>query len=945
MFFVFILLSISIYAQNVWNQPLCIYDTENTRLFEMVRVDNYNYLLYTTQDEFCNTSLLLQKLDIQGNSLWDNPILISSIGKLSDYAQIKLSSDNKLFIVWNEYDYSNNQKIYAYKYSLLGQPVWNEKKCIADFQGNLESLKSNPDSLGIFITWKKNSVDNICIDYLSNNGIARYGLNGHEINQTNNYSLEDLRIYKANPYLFIKNTNHVKITGFNRLNIDNTIFSTIIEGEYFIDNIQLLINNDNSKVLAYNYTDGHYSWQTNNVIKFFTASDSVSWSLNSKGINLALESLNSNEFLYLTLSNSFQVKRINNSGSIIDSCTTEYFAYVLEASVFYSIKSSDTILFSIMQRTSSNDEAEYDHVIVTHLKYDPNSNIISNNIIDNNIQIIAEDSFLSKKSFIIAGDLNSTSIFADIKYGYIKAYAFNTLNNIDYQFLYNQLHIIFYDKNESALNYDALTLNQDNYYAVAGKSLEYLKSDYNQNIQLIKNIYYAYYPTPRLFKISPNYLLLSASQAISPAFTYSSYRSADLRIYQEGITQTDSLLSFSWNQEFDISPIAIGQSYNELWSADNITGNITLNKVQNNQFFWQPSGLLTNLSEFPVSVDNGVLVTVNHNQKLKIYKFNADGSFNNQWPENGIEQALQNDQANYKTKVKTFLTNQGLLIFWEEFPNYGFAVSNLKALLINPLNGEILWTSHQQMGSGAFSDLKLINDKIYLSKVNYENNQFSFVVSCYSINNLSLTQLWQKQLSDGVVSSFNVKYINNRLVYAYSRLEDSQYKIYLKTLTVNGNNDQYPNGYQLFQTDLQQVNPIISEIDDNQAYISFLGYKDVRYKNLYNSLVDLSQFVPNDDINLVVPVAFTVNSNYPNPFNPSTTISFEIPETNLVDVSIYNIKGQRICQLINKSMNSGHHTINWKGTNENNMPVSSGIYFTKIRYKNQIKTIKMLLLK
>ena len=85
--------------------------------------------------------------------------------------------------------------------------------------------------------------------------------------------------------------------------------------------------------------------------------------------------------------------------------------------------------------------------------------------------------------------------------------------------------------------------------------------------------------------------------------------------------------------------------------------------------------------------------------------------------------------------------------------------------------------------------------------------------------------------------------------------------------------------------------------------------------------------------------------NYPNPFNPETTISFSIQSDINVELSIFNIKGQKIKTLINEQMQKGKHNAIWSGVDENNKPVSSGIYLYKIKAGKQESVNRMLLLK
>ncbi len=85
--------------------------------------------------------------------------------------------------------------------------------------------------------------------------------------------------------------------------------------------------------------------------------------------------------------------------------------------------------------------------------------------------------------------------------------------------------------------------------------------------------------------------------------------------------------------------------------------------------------------------------------------------------------------------------------------------------------------------------------------------------------------------------------------------------------------------------------------------------------------------------------------NYPNPFNPTTTISYSLPEESNVCIEIYNIKGQKVKQLVNEHKESGHHAIKWNGTDENNKSVGSGVYFYKVKTEKSSLINKMIMLK
>jgi len=86
--------------------------------------------------------------------------------------------------------------------------------------------------------------------------------------------------------------------------------------------------------------------------------------------------------------------------------------------------------------------------------------------------------------------------------------------------------------------------------------------------------------------------------------------------------------------------------------------------------------------------------------------------------------------------------------------------------------------------------------------------------------------------------------------------------------------------------------------------------------------------------------------NYPNPFNSTTTISFSIPEESKVEILIYNIKGQKVKQLIYDELSAGQHSVVWNGRDSNGKRTGSGIYFCNLKVNNiTIDSKKMILMK
>ncbi|HTY36945.1 MAG TPA: FlgD immunoglobulin-like domain containing protein [Bacteroidota bacterium] len=95
-----------------------------------------------------------------------------------------------------------------------------------------------------------------------------------------------------------------------------------------------------------------------------------------------------------------------------------------------------------------------------------------------------------------------------------------------------------------------------------------------------------------------------------------------------------------------------------------------------------------------------------------------------------------------------------------------------------------------------------------------------------------------------------------------------------------------------------------------------------------------------------VPGKFALSQNYPNPFNPSTTVRFDLPEPAVVSLSVYDIGGVRVRSLLQgRALNAGTHVLAWDGTNQNGVPLPSGIYLLRLQAGDHLLARKMTLLK
>lgn len=94
-----------------------------------------------------------------------------------------------------------------------------------------------------------------------------------------------------------------------------------------------------------------------------------------------------------------------------------------------------------------------------------------------------------------------------------------------------------------------------------------------------------------------------------------------------------------------------------------------------------------------------------------------------------------------------------------------------------------------------------------------------------------------------------------------------------------------------------------------------------------------------------LPLQYKLHQNYPNPFNPVTNLKYDLPEDTFVDISIYDMKGEKIKTLVRSKQKKGNKSIQWNATNDNGTMVSAGLYVYTIQAGEFRKTGKMLFLK
>ena len=162
------------------------------------------------------------------------------------------------------------------------------------------------------------------------------------------------------------------------------------------------------------------------------------------------------------------------------------------------------------------------------------------------------------------------------------------------------------------------------------------------------------------------------------------------------------------------------------------------------------------------------------------------------------------------------------------------------------------------------------------------------------------------------------------LVYTDQASRDSS--IYSFQVITERDCNSHISKYQVYNKDT-------AKFEDNPINLNREGYSIVKFENITNE----NDSSTNDN--------FIQHNNYPNPFNPTTTISLNLPIDQNVSLEIFNIKGQKVTTIYSGKLDKGKHSMVWNGTNSSNKAVASGVYFYKLQTADETFNRKMLLMK
>jgi hypothetical protein len=395
---------------------------------------------------------------------------------------------------------------------------------------------------------------------------------------------------------------------------------------------------------------------------------------------------------------------------------------------------------------------------------------------------------------------------------------------------------------------------------------------------------------------------------------------------------------------------------------DIVDGNIIIIWLENGQIktqklvdfmpVWGNNGsLLVSNGDTGFAFLTGNYIYFDYQDESYFNQIDESGYLNANWPYPGV--GIPED-TNFPKTINT--SNNDLVYTWRDsysgIEDYGFQILESSGNYVFPGNGfnmlndvdfsryNFLYDDYINLYHSAESGLNILMERYDLQGQMIWDGSF-----CYLQNNNGYNYLHSAKMGDKFLVVWYAYNIDLPRTYL-AQLIDADGVPIPSTLT----GDEY----QIFSSHCDYQ--LATATDNDVAILFERGYVVGSDSEFFpNGLVTF--LISTNDVHSIPDEIVTspkcALSNYPNPFNPETKISFSISVDSKVELSIYNMKGQKVKDLspslchpeFIEGRGENEYSVIWNGTDDNNKPVSSGIYFYKLKSDDFEKTNKMLLIK
>jgi len=417
------------------------------------------------------------------------------------------------------------------------------------------------------------------------------------------------------------------------------------------------------------------------------------------------------------------------------------------------------------------------------------------------------------------------------------------------------------------------------------------------------------------------------------------------------VTYENGALYFGWSHTVSIN----GTSYNMVYGQ----------KVVGGQRMWGNDGIL--ISNYNPDASYGECIIYSLVGRYYVWtrtygpepyavlvkKVTETGETADGWNAEGTRVSTYADLDVYQTMPYSYATPDGIITLWNDYRFdfqqniYGQHLSSSGTYLWDPLGVPMADYGREQ------EQVQAITSPAGLTFAWSENNIDGITDVYMHRYSFAGQPLWGDygfavvERDSAQANPSIARFSNGGMVVAWTDYYGDYNDLYYKYVRENGEMVGDTFGNVLSEADKSQYTPHLTSIGTSAIAIwsdgrtsgktEILGIFAQRIDNQVNP-VDDEENSPTSPISQI--------RNYPNPFNPETTISFNLKQFRPdVSVNIYNTRGQKVKTLFSGSLPGGNHNLQWKGFDDNNKPVSSGLYFYQISDGTNSQIRKMVLMK
>ncbi|MCB5247272.1 MAG: FlgD immunoglobulin-like domain containing protein [Candidatus Cloacimonetes bacterium] len=494
-------------------------------------------------------------------------------------------------------------------------------------------------------------------------------------------------------------------------------------------------------------------------------------------------------------------------------------------------------------------------------------------------------------------------------------------------------------------------------------------------------------PNGRPVTLSTGYNQLTPSAVVTPdghvAVAWEDNRNPDPKIYVQLLDPSGNRLWGDTGMELtEMDPLSqkdprvsyLDGSFYIGWSNYDQVGSsyryhVYGQRIQNNQKQWGPDGVMVSTLSGADLNSECVITDLKENyyswqrfnpadftQSVYVKRVGTDGNAATGWPEAG---QLASTHSNYDTSQRFPLstrTDQGIFVMWQDGRDdfiqnyYGQHLSASGERLWDDLGVDLADYGREQEKPTLVNKDGFRNEIVFAWCENI-NGYHDIIAQKYSLAGSPLwgdlgTFVVQKDStqSNPTIARFD----NGGMVIAWTDFFGIESDIYHKYIRPDGTFVQNsPFGDVVSNAGKMQYNPQIVTIG-NEAYALWADGRSsgkTEILGLYAQRLS-NETVANLDPALPAPEPFKLLQNHPNPFNPSTSISFTISDpARAYALEIFNTRGQKVKTLASGFLAKGSHIAVWDGTDDNGRGVSSGIYHYRLSNGSQSQSKRMVLIK